>query len=321
MSKSKVKTQTYKIGAVSRMTGIPTDTIRVWERRYSVVQPGRSPAGGRIYRQEDVNRLLTIKTLVDRGDSISSIAGLDLSSLKARQDSAEVMTKDTRFSQLDHPCRIVIISESTGLHIRNIEDDVDDLLVVARFSSTEHFESKIGSLKSDVLLIEISTLHKEDSNMVMKWLRLSDATHAFVVYRFGNAEAFHHIPTSRCTLIHAPTDLQTIRQHCLALFSRNLEKNKTSIGESTEIAAARKYDDETLARIAMLSTTIKCECPKHITELIISLAAFERYSNECESLSPKDAALHVYLNNTVALAREMMESALTRVIKAENIEI
>ena len=30
-------TNTFKIGGVSRITNIPVDTLRIWERRYSVV--------------------------------------------------------------------------------------------------------------------------------------------------------------------------------------------------------------------------------------------------------------------------------------------
>ena len=35
----------YRIGAVSRMTGISPDALRIWERRYAAVSPQRSPGG------------------------------------------------------------------------------------------------------------------------------------------------------------------------------------------------------------------------------------------------------------------------------------
>jgi hypothetical protein len=69
-----------------------------------------------------------------------------------------------------------------------------------------------------------------------------------------------------------------------------------------------------------MSTTIRCECPKHLAELVTSLGAFEKYSSECESRSVKDAELHAYLSNTAAHARHMFENALSLVIEAENIE-
>ena len=76
--KAQGNSPTYRIGAVSRLTGVPADTLRVWERRYSVVTPYRAESGTRLYGPEDVGRLTLIKRLVDRGDAISSVANLTL---------------------------------------------------------------------------------------------------------------------------------------------------------------------------------------------------------------------------------------------------
>jgi hypothetical protein len=47
-----------------------------------------------------------------------------------------------------------------------------------------------------------------------------------------------------------------------------------------------------LEMLAQASTTIECECPKHLVELIRSLASFETYSEQCSARSDLDAALH-----------------------------
>jgi DNA-binding transcriptional MerR regulator/methylmalonyl-CoA mutase cobalamin-binding subunit len=67
----------YKIGAVAQETGIATETLRVWERRYRVVVPGRTPRGGRLYSDDDLARLRLIKDLIDRGHAIGQVARLD----------------------------------------------------------------------------------------------------------------------------------------------------------------------------------------------------------------------------------------------------
>ncbi len=74
----------YRIGAVSRLTSIPTGTIRVWERRYGVVEPGRSEGGFRLYSHRDVERLRVIKSLIENGETISGLANLSLDQLKQR---------------------------------------------------------------------------------------------------------------------------------------------------------------------------------------------------------------------------------------------
>ena len=41
---------TYRIGAVSHLTGVAPDMLRVWERRYGAVVPMRAEKGSRLYR-------------------------------------------------------------------------------------------------------------------------------------------------------------------------------------------------------------------------------------------------------------------------------
>lgn len=57
----------YSISDVERDTGVPKETLRVWERRYSFPKPGRDANGERIYSAEQVQRLRLIKRLLDCG--------------------------------------------------------------------------------------------------------------------------------------------------------------------------------------------------------------------------------------------------------------
>ncbi len=81
----------------------------------------------------------------------------------------------------------------------------------------------------------------------------------------------------------------------------------------TEAVRPRRWDDAALADIAGLSTTIACECPKHIAELLMQLSHFEAYSAECAHRSAADAALHNYLGQVAATSRARFEEALERV--------
>ena len=49
------------------MTGISPATLRMWERRYEVVVPGRSPSGYRVYDDAAVRRLSAMRALVEAG--------------------------------------------------------------------------------------------------------------------------------------------------------------------------------------------------------------------------------------------------------------
>lgn len=59
----------YSIGAVSRMLGIPSATLRAWEDRYDVVVPERSAGGQRLYTRSQVEQLTFIQRAMDAGSS------------------------------------------------------------------------------------------------------------------------------------------------------------------------------------------------------------------------------------------------------------
>lgn len=84
-------------------------------------------------------------------------------------------------------------------------------------------------------------------------------------------------------------------------------------------APPRRFDDATLADMAGLSSTLACECPRHLAELLLRLTHFEAYSAECEQRSPADAALHADLRRVTATARAQFEQALERVALHEGL--
>ncbi len=55
------------IGALSRATGIPVETLRTWERRYGFPVPERKPSGHRVYSLSSVSRLRRIAEALARG--------------------------------------------------------------------------------------------------------------------------------------------------------------------------------------------------------------------------------------------------------------
>jgi DNA-binding transcriptional MerR regulator/methylmalonyl-CoA mutase cobalamin-binding subunit len=72
----------YPIRAVSKLTGLPLDTLRAWERRYRAVQPRRGERG-RVYVEADVRRLVVLRDLVAQGYAIGQVARLNDRQLRA----------------------------------------------------------------------------------------------------------------------------------------------------------------------------------------------------------------------------------------------
>ncbi len=66
----------YRIGAASRLTGIPAHSLRMWERRYGTLATGRSQGNNRLFSEQDVARLRLVRRVLERGHSIGQIAQL-----------------------------------------------------------------------------------------------------------------------------------------------------------------------------------------------------------------------------------------------------
>ncbi|TLX76560.1 MerR family transcriptional regulator [Labilibacter sediminis] len=74
----------YSIKDLEKISGIKAHTIRIWERRYQVIEPMRSDTNIRKYTDTDLKRILNISILNQNGFKISKIAQLDNSQLKER---------------------------------------------------------------------------------------------------------------------------------------------------------------------------------------------------------------------------------------------
>lgn len=72
----------HSIAVVSRRTGLSQLVLRAWERRYHVVEPGRTGTGRRRYSDLDVERLAMLGRLTAADHRIGDIANLPLKDLR-----------------------------------------------------------------------------------------------------------------------------------------------------------------------------------------------------------------------------------------------
>jgi len=73
----------HPIQVVARRTGLSTDVIRAWERRYGAVSPRRSGTQRRLYSDADVEHLLLLRQSTDHGRRIGDVARLSHAELAA----------------------------------------------------------------------------------------------------------------------------------------------------------------------------------------------------------------------------------------------
>ena len=72
----------YLISTVSKRSGVKSDLVRAWERRYQAVTPTRTAGGHRVYTDQDIARLKLLNQATTNGHSISQIAQFSLDDLK-----------------------------------------------------------------------------------------------------------------------------------------------------------------------------------------------------------------------------------------------
>lgn len=68
--------RTYSIKELENYSGIKAHTIRIWEQRYNLLSPKRTPTGIRYYNDEDLKKILAISVLLKSGYKISKVAKL-----------------------------------------------------------------------------------------------------------------------------------------------------------------------------------------------------------------------------------------------------
>ena len=311
--------QEYKIGKVAKATGVPADTLRVWERRYAVVEPARTEAGGRVYSESDILRLRLIKQLIDAGDSISKVAPLSQDELQARLDDAVTTLAPMA---TEEPLRLITVGPRLSAQLDREHESLNGLELVEEYLSLAELEAAPAPPAADVLFIEIATLHDSNALVLSDLITRLNLQHVFVIYRFAARQVLGRLSQQRFTALKGPLEIATLRELCLSVCRVRPRSADSAQSDFLPVDfRPRRFNDTELDRIASMTPVIECECPRHLADLLYNLSAFEQYSAECEHRNEADAKLHAYLNRTAGQARQLIEQALERVLEAEGISL
>ncbi len=315
----------YKIGAVSRITGIGSETIRAWERRYQAVVPTRTDSGDRTFSRDDVTKLLLLKNIVDSGIAIGTIANLEVDELK---ELAENYTENLNNSVGESKainCNVALLGDWFPIRILDGLEEVKGITVTGTYETLADFQLNLDdSQQTDVVVIEKPTINADIQKEITQILEISGAWHVIVIYGFANQEQIEQLQSTQVTVVRSAVDVQELARMCIFHSGGSeqlpaLENGSTLHYEQT--IPARKFSNQQLTKLAGILSDMKCECPKHLSGIVKDLVAFEIYSAECENENEQDAALHNYLHATTAQARSMLEEAMVHLIRLEGIDV
>ena len=131
----------YSIRELERLSGIKAHTIRIWEKRYNVVQPKRTNTNIRYYSETDLKKLLNIAILNRQGWKISEIARLNNDDLSDKVMKFTYNSKDLE-SQIEKlVIAMVDLDEAKFDHILSnaiMHDGFEQTIIKLIFPNLRH---------------------------------------------------------------------------------------------------------------------------------------------------------------------------------------
>jgi MerR family transcriptional regulator, light-induced transcriptional regulator len=315
----------HRIGAVSELSGVPVPTLRGWELRHGAFMPSKSNGQHRLYSDDDLLRASLLKRLTDAGHAISGIARMgvsELNQLVLRQQAQTPSATPTRLQlQLVNVAVVDLIlagrieSKAFALYFLHNSFQVNDI-----------FSHLAEALKADIhklpelLLVKVNSLDALVQLDLHELLQKCKHPKLIVIYNFGQANIVATLKRSGVIVRRAPLSDSELADLMSSVFWVDNSRAASGVSASAMIPP-RKYNDKTLARVAGISSSVLCECPRHVAEIIAQLASFEQYSQDCLNKSNEDAHLHAYLSAVSGSARALFEQALETVAAHENIDL
>lgn len=340
----------FRSGAVARLAGMPVSTLRIWEQRYQAVGPSTAPSGHRLYSAADVERVVALRQLTQRGHAIGSLAALTVEQLRdlAQTHASADTPASAKPSARSVPLRIVVVGQAMARRLRRpavlgrwasrpqivgAYDSLEEAVEAAQAAAGE------GGASIDLLLWHASSLQDGSVADVMAARDAWRAQGVAVAYRFAVPTARDALVSAGASVVREPADDGALvawlssfgSSFVSAAHARDRQEtghgvdrrllDALALGAAASPLPARRFDDAVLTEFAGLPSSVACECPSHVAELLMQITSFERYTASCANRDLADAELHAYLQRVAGTARLLFEAALERVAVAEGLAL
>ena len=114
----------YSIKDLEKLSGVKAHTLRIWEKRYNIIKPKRTPSNIRYYLDEDLKSVLNIALLNRHGIKISKIAKMDEQEIQKKV--AELVDIDESFEgQLDS-LTMSLIELNEGKFVKLLNKNIEE---------------------------------------------------------------------------------------------------------------------------------------------------------------------------------------------------
>ncbi len=170
----------YSIKDLESISGVKAHTLRIWEKRYGIIQPHRTDTNIRYYKDDDLQKVLNISLLNKKGYKISKIATMSTDQVRQKvgeytevghvfEDQLDAMMLSTfeldesKFNiVLDHEISSKGFEETMNDVVYPLLDKLSMMWIAGSIKSVhENFVSNIIKRKT---IVEIDRLSRSDSN-------------------------------------------------------------------------------------------------------------------------------------------------------------
>jgi MerR family transcriptional regulator, light-induced transcriptional regulator len=328
-------TPSFRSGAVARLVGMPVATLRVWERRYDVSAPTLTASGQRLYSEADVRRLSLLKHLTERGHAIGSLAALNMQQLQSvlatlfdPQLASGAPTPPSPPTAAEPATwRVAVVGAAWVERLNQpavLRRIGRPLMLLGVFDSAAQAAKGLKHKQPDVLLVDTPSVQPDWLEQFDKAAPALAQVKKALLYGFASEAVCAQLDSQDVALLRAPQPAAVLGQWLRgfaapAVMGRaaDLQTPATSIG--VNMTSPRRWTADTLTTFAKKASSVACECPLHLAELLTRLADFENYSIDCATRGAADAQLHAYLRLTAATARVSFERAMERVALHEGL--
>ena len=256
----------YPIKVVSKMTGLTVHAIRMWEKRYKLVEPSRTPSNRRLYSDQDIQRLRLLKQATDLGYGISQVAGLDSTELEKLVSALQQAPQGNQ-SNLSLPAIEANLHDSFQESLKAIQSlnavQLENILLDAAVSFSQPV------ILENLILPLIEKVGVSWQNGMMRIYHEHLATNVIRKFLLDQLTATRIPPSAPGMIVTTPAG-QTHELGALiaALIAATQGWNVTYLGANLPVEDIAAVIKEKNARILLLSLVYPLQDPKLEKELI-----------------------------------------------------
>jgi hypothetical protein len=276
-----------------------------------------------LYNQGDIDRLALLKRLVDFGQPVGTIAHLDSAALLKMQQDLISLAQQANQKPVNEPTQLALVGPVMGSETLKGALQSENLVIAAQAMSLSQLQAESsGESRIDALFVEIPNLLDTVAREVREVSESLRIERVVIFYRFAPNILIRQLRAIGYSVVRMPFDVQELVLLCGALMKREpsmVVRDPPAVLDETNCDP--KFSTESLVRLSQIKSSVYCECPSQLAELLMSVTAFERYSAQCASQTPEDANLHKRLELDAMKVRKILEASITDVIQHENIPI